>query len=79
MMRDELLEVKKEITQLRDNYEYLPIDDREKLKDLELLESLLKSKLNNDDLHFVDEEFSKWLKEYIDLNTKIIIKPGEDC
>lgn len=78
-MRDELLEVKKEITQLRDNYEYLPIDDREKLKDLELLESLLKSKLNNDDLHFVDEEFSKWLKEYIDLNTKIIIKPGEDC
>jgi hypothetical protein len=79
MMRDELLEVKKEITQLKDNYEYLPIDDREKLKDLELLESLLKSKLNNDDLHFVDEEFSKWLKEYIDLNTKIIIKPGEDC
>ena len=78
-MRDELLEVKKEITQLKDNYEYLPIDDREKLKDLELLESLLKSKLNNDDLHFVDEEFSKWLKEYIDLNTKIIIKPGEDC
>jgi hypothetical protein len=79
MMRDELLKVKKEITQLKDNYEYLPIDDREKLKDLELLESLLKSKLNNDDLHFVDEEFSKWLKEYIDLNTKIIIKPGEDC
>ncbi len=78
-MRDELLKVKKEITQLKDNYEYLPIDDREKLKDLELLESLLKSKLNNDDLHFVDEEFSKWLKEYIDLNTKIIIKPGEDC
>jgi hypothetical protein len=78
-MRDELLEVKKEITQLRDNYEYLPIDDREKLKDLEILERLLKSKLNKDDLHFVDEEFSKWLKEYIDLNTKIIIKPGEDC
>ena len=78
-MRDELLEVKKEITQLRDNYEYLPIDDREKLKDLEILERLLKSKLNKDDLYFVDEEFSKWLKEYIDLNTKIIIKPGEDC
>jgi hypothetical protein len=78
-MRKELLEVKKEITQLKDNYEFLPLDDREKLKDLELLEKLLKSKLNKEDLLLVDKEFSAWLKEYIDINTKIIIKPGEDC
>jgi hypothetical protein len=78
-MREELLEVKKEITQLKDNYEFLPLIDREKLKDLELLKNLLITKMNKDDLQFVDEEFSKWLKEYININTKIIIKPGEDC
>lgn len=78
-MREELLEVKKEITQLKDNYESLPLIDREKLKDLKLLENLLKSKMNKADLQFVDEEFSKWMKEYININTKIVIKPGEDC
>jgi hypothetical protein len=78
-MREKLLEIKKEITQLRDNYEHLPFDERKRLKELELQEEVLKSKMNKKDLEFVDEEYSKWLKEYINLITKIIIKPGEDC
>ena len=77
-MREKLLEVKKEITQLKDNYEYLPYEDREKLKDLELLEEMLKSKVNKEDLKFVDEEYAKWLREYVDLITKITIKPCDD-
>jgi uncharacterized membrane protein (DUF106 family) len=78
-MREKLLEIKKEITELKDNYEQLSFEDREKLKELEFQEKMLRDKMNKEDLEFVDEEYAKWLKAYIDLITKIIIKPGEDC
>ncbi|MDY6820339.1 MAG: hypothetical protein SVN78_01815 [Deferribacterota bacterium] len=78
-MREEYLEIKKELTLLKDEHEYLNSDEKEKLRELEAKEKELKNKLDKKDLEIVDQAFANWLKRYLELTTKIKIKPGEDC
>ena len=68
-MKEKVLKLKKEITQLNDAYEYLMTKDRKKLEELKKEHDVLLSKISKEELTWIDEEYSKWYENYLHLET----------
>ena len=68
-MKEKVLKLKKEITQLNDAYEYLMTKDRKKLEELKKEHDVLLSKISKEELTWIDEEYSKWYENYLHIET----------
>lgn len=76
-MKEKALEIRKQILPMKDAYEELDPDERAELKQLQKEHDNLYNALSEDDQKWYDERFASWYSEYLDVETKIFIKPCE--
>ncbi|KAA0259540.1 hypothetical protein FHQ18_01290 [Deferribacter autotrophicus] len=74
-MKERYLELKKIVVEMNDSYEFLNVEEREDLENYQKEMKLLESKLNDEDLAWVDEQFKEWYEKYIMMETLVFIKP----
>jgi hypothetical protein len=75
--REKVLELRKEILPMKDAYEQLTLDERDELESLQEKHDEMYSNLSKEDLKWYDDEFGKWYSKYLEIETKIFIKPCE--
>jgi archaellum component FlaC len=68
-MKEKILNLKKEITRLNDDYEYLTTKKRNLLKELKQEYDKLVTDITKEDLKWIDEEYSTWYANYLHLET----------
>jgi archaellum component FlaC len=68
-MKEKILNLKKEITRLNDDYEYLTTKKRNLLKELKQEYDKLVKDITKEDLKWIDEEYSTWYANYLHLET----------
>lgn len=76
-MKEKALDIRKKIVPMKDAYEELSIDERDELKKLQDEHDGLYAQLGSDDKKWYDDNFGTWYYKYIEVETKIFIKPGE--
>jgi len=78
-MKEEALKIKKKILPLKDAFEELEPHEQEELSRLQEKHDALYNALNDVDRQWYDNAFADWYAMYLDVETKIFIKPGEGC
>jgi hypothetical protein len=78
-MKEEALKIRKTILPMKDAYEELDPEERIELKELQKQHDDMYAKLSDADKQWYDSEFSVWYAKYLDIETKIFIKPSEGC
>jgi len=68
-MKEKVLKLKKEITELNDSYEYLMTKDRKRLEELKKEYEALLVNINEKDLKWIDHEYSTWYENYLHIET----------
>jgi hypothetical protein len=76
-MKEKILEIRKQILPMKDAFEQLNIDEREELAKLQKEHDEGYDKLSEEDKAWYSDEFGTWYGKYLDVETKIFIKPGE--
>ncbi|MGA1846568.1 hypothetical protein [Deferribacter abyssi] len=74
-MKKRYFELKKIVVEMNDSYEFLTVGEREDLKNYQKEMNMLKSKLSDKELAWVDERFKEWYEKYIMMETLVFIKP----
>lgn len=78
-MREEALKIRKKILPLKDAYEELEPEEIIELNQLQEKHDDLYNSLNDEDKRLYDDAFSEWYSKYLEVETKIFIKPSEGC
>lgn len=76
-MKEKALELKKKILPMKEAIEELSIKERQELDSLEAEYSNQYDSLSEDDKKWVDSEFGVWYGKFLEVETKIFIKPCE--
>ncbi|WP_022851065.1 hypothetical protein [Limisalsivibrio acetivorans] len=76
-MKERALELRKEIVHMKDAWEELTIGERNVVEDMEKELDKLTSDMNDIDRQWVENEFGKWYEKYLEVETKVFIKPHE--
>ena len=76
-MKNKALELRKKTVRMKDEYEFLSMSEREKLKDMDSEYQQLISNLSEKDMNWLDDKFAEWYAKYLEVETKIFIKPCE--
>jgi hypothetical protein len=76
-MKERVLELRKDILPMKDAYEQLTLDERDELAHKQKEHDELYAKLNNADVEWYETELANWYAKYLDVETKIFIKPCE--
>jgi len=76
-MKERALELRKEILQMKDAYEQLNLDEREELKTLQKEHDGILAGLNAEEHEWYEKHLAEWYAKYLDVETKIFIKPCE--
>ena len=76
-MKEKALALRKEILPMKDAYEELDPEERIELKKLQKEHDDLYNALSDEDKKWYDEHFSVWYAKFLDVETKIFIKPCE--
>jgi len=78
-MKEEALKIRKKILPMKDAYEELDPEERIELKQLQKEHDDMYSTLSDEDKKWYDSNFADWYAKYLDIETKIFIKPSEGC
>lgn len=76
-MKERALEIRKEILPMKDAYEQLTLDEREELKVLQKEHDELLLGFTADEHEWYERQLAEWYAKYLDVETKIFIKPCE--
>jgi len=76
-MKERVLELRKEILPMKDAYEQLTLDERDELAVKQKEHDELYAKLGESDVQWYETELANWYAKYLDVETKIFIKPCE--
>ncbi|MGE4318405.1 MAG: hypothetical protein AB7E96_05810 [Deferribacterales bacterium] len=76
-MKEKALEIRKQILPMKDAYEELDPEERIELKQLQKEHDELYSALSDADKKWYDDKFGTWYTQYLEVETKIFIKPCE--
>lgn len=76
-MKERVLEMRKQILPMKDEYEFLNYDEREELKHIQEEHDYHFAQLSEEDVKWYEDELAKWYSRYLDVETKIFIKPCE--
>ncbi|QAR32299.1 hypothetical protein EP073_02460 [Geovibrio thiophilus] len=76
-MKEKALELKKEFTRMKDDWEELTEGEKLVARDRETEYERLTENMSEADLKWIENGFAAWYSEYIDVETKIFIKPCE--
>jgi hypothetical protein len=76
-MKERVLEIRKTILPMKDAYEQLNLDEREELAALQKEHDELYAKLSAEDAKWYEDQLGAWYGKYLDVETKIFIKPCE--
>ena len=76
-MKEKALEIRKQILPMKDAYDELDPEERIELKQLQKEHDDLYNALSDEDKAWYDEKFSVWYTQFLDIETKIFIKPCE--
>jgi len=75
--REKVLDIRKKILPMKDAYEQLNLDERAELKTLQKEHDDMYAQLSEEDLKWYNDQFGIWYAKYLEVETKIFIKPGE--
>lgn len=76
-MKERVLEIRKEILPMKDAYEQLSLDEREELTAKQKEHDDLYAQLCEADVEWYESNLASWYAKYLDVETKIFIKPCE--
>jgi len=76
-MKGRVLEIRKQILPMKDAYEYLNIEERGQLANLQKEHDESYAKLSKEDVAWYEDHLADWYAKYLDVETKIFIKPCE--
>lgn len=76
-MKEKALEIRKQILPMKDALEELSPEERDELKTLQKEHDELYEALSAEDKAWYNEKFGIWYYKYIEVETKIFIKPCE--
>lgn len=76
-MKERVLEIRKEILPMKDAFEQLSLDEREELEAKQKEHDELYGQLSEADGDWYETELANWYAKYLDVETKIFIKPCE--
>jgi len=76
-MKEKVLEIRKEILPMKDAYEQLTLDEREDLESKQKEHDELYAQLSDVDKDWYETSLANWYAKYLDVETKIFIKPCE--
>jgi len=76
-MKERAIEIRKQILPMKDAYEQLSIDERAELEQLQKEHDDIYRSLSADDKTWYEEALANWYARYLDVETKIFIKPCE--
>ncbi len=76
-MKEKALEIRKQILPMKDAYEELDPEERIELKKLQKEHDDLYATLSDADIKWYDDKFGTWYTQYLEVETKIFIKPCE--
>lgn len=76
-MKEKALEIRKQILPMKDAIDELSPDEREELNSLQKEHDDLYNALSEDDKAWYEDQFGRWYYKYIEVETKIFIKPCE--
>jgi hypothetical protein len=76
-MKEKALDLKKDFTRMKDDWEVLTEAEKQVTRDREAEYDKIVSELSEADKKWIEEGFAKWYGEYLDVETKIFIKPCE--
>lgn len=76
-MKERALEIRKQILPMKDAFEQLTLDERDELKVLQKEHDDLMLKLTADEHEWYENKLAEWYAKYLDVETKIFIKPCE--
>ena len=76
-MKEKALEIRKEILPMKDVYEQLTLDEREELALKQEEHDKLYARLSDADKSWYEDNFAAWYTRYLEVETKIFIKPCE--
>lgn len=76
-MKETALEIRKKILPMKDAYEELDPEERMELKKLQKEHDDLYNALSEEDKKWYDDKFGTWYTQFLEVETKIFIKPCE--
>lgn len=76
-MKEKALELRKDFTRMKDDWEELSEGEKQVARDSEKEYERLKEKLSAEDMNWLDNGFAAWYSEYLNVETKIFVKPCE--
>jgi hypothetical protein len=76
-MKEKALELRTDITRMKDSWEELTMSEREVVKNNEKKYSEIAAGLSEKDKEWVEDGFAAWYSKYLEVETKIFIKPCE--
>lgn len=76
-MKEKALDLRKKLTRLRDDWEELTDEEVTLTNDSQAEYDTIIKDLSEDDLKWIENRFSEWYAQYLDVETKIFIKPCE--
>lgn len=76
-MKERVLEIRKQILPMKDAVEQLTLDEREELKNLQEEHDGLLVQLTAEEHEWYEKHLAEWYAKYLDVETKIFIKPCE--
>jgi len=76
-MKERVLEIRKKILPMKDAFEQLDLDERDELAVLQKEHDELYERLSESDVSWYEDHLAAWYAKYLDVETKIFIKPCE--
>lgn len=76
-MKEKALELKKDFTRMKDDWEVLTEAEKQVAREKEAEYGKIAASLSEEDLKWIEDGFGVWYGEYLNVETKIFIKPCE--